>query len=103
MASITIRNLDDDVKRRLRVRAAEHGHSMEQEARDILRAAVAQPETGEDVVRRARARFDAGEPPRTGEELYRAIRARFAAIGFVEPDELKISPREPMRDPPQFD
>jgi len=40
MASITIRNLDDDVKRRLRVRAAEHGRSMEEEARDILRQVV---------------------------------------------------------------
>lgn len=37
MASITIRNLDDEVKRRLRVRAAEHGRSMEEEAREILR------------------------------------------------------------------
>ncbi len=37
MASITIRNLDDDIKHRLRVRAAEHGRSMEEEARDILR------------------------------------------------------------------
>lgn len=103
MASITIRKLDDDLKQRLRIRAAEHGHSMEQEARDILRAALTRPETGEEVVRRARARFESGEPPQTGEELYRAIRARFAAIGFVEPDELKIPPREPMRDPPQFD
>ena len=33
MASITIRNLDDDVKARLRVRAAGRGHSMEEEAR----------------------------------------------------------------------
>ena len=32
MASITIRNLDDDVKTRLRVRAAEHHRSMEEEA-----------------------------------------------------------------------
>jgi plasmid stability protein len=37
MASITIRNLEDAVKQRLRVRAAEHGHSMEEEARNILR------------------------------------------------------------------
>lgn len=37
MASITIRNLDDDIKQRLRVRAAENGRSMEEEARDILR------------------------------------------------------------------
>jgi plasmid stability protein len=32
MASITIRNLDDEIKQRLRVRAAEHGRSMEEEA-----------------------------------------------------------------------
>ena len=37
MPSITIRNLDNDIKQRLRVRAAEHGRSMEEEARDILR------------------------------------------------------------------
>ena len=37
MASITIRNLDDGVKTRLRIRAAEHGRSMEEEARVILR------------------------------------------------------------------
>ena len=42
MASITIRNLEDDVKRRLRIRAAEHGRSMEEEAREILRQVVGQ-------------------------------------------------------------
>ena len=36
MSSITIRNLDPAVKERLRVRAAQHGHSMEAEARNIL-------------------------------------------------------------------
>ena len=46
MASITIRNLDDDVKTRLRVRAAEHSRSMEEEARIILREAVSDGETG---------------------------------------------------------
>ena len=40
MASITIRNLDDDVKTQLRVRAAGNGRSMEEEARLILRHAV---------------------------------------------------------------
>ena len=40
MASITIRNLDVDVKARLRVRAAEHHRSMEEEARIILRDAA---------------------------------------------------------------
>ena len=42
MASITVRNLDEDIKRRLRIRAAENGRSMEQEAREILRAALGQ-------------------------------------------------------------
>ncbi|MVA98114.1 hypothetical protein GN330_12760 [Nitratireductor sp. CAU 1489] len=41
MATLTIRNLDDDVKRELRKRAAERGVSMEQEARDRLAASVA--------------------------------------------------------------
>jgi antitoxin FitA len=40
MASITIRSLDDGLKTRLRIRAAEHGHSMEEEARCILRDAL---------------------------------------------------------------
>ena len=42
MASITVRNLEEGLKRRLRIRAAENGRSMEQEARDILRAALDQ-------------------------------------------------------------
>jgi len=40
MASIVIRNLDDSVKAGLKIRAAEHGRSMEEEARHILRTAV---------------------------------------------------------------
>ena len=40
MASITIRNIEDELKERLRIRAAQHGHSMEEEARTILRRAV---------------------------------------------------------------
>ena len=40
MSSITIRKLDPALKERLRVRAAEHGHSMEAEARDILNGAL---------------------------------------------------------------
>ena len=40
MASLTIRNIDDRLKLRLRVRAALHGRSMEEEARVILRHAV---------------------------------------------------------------
>ena len=80
MASITIRNLDDDVKRRLRLRAAGHGRSMEEEAREILRAAV-------------------GEERRT-QNLAAAIRARVAPLGGVD---LDLPPREPMREPPAFD
>ena len=41
MASITIRQLDEDLKRRLRLRAARNGRSMEDEARTILRSAAA--------------------------------------------------------------
>ncbi len=37
MGSITIRNIEDEVKQRLRIRAAENGRSMEEEAREMLR------------------------------------------------------------------
>ena len=80
MASITIRNLDDAVKQQLRMRAAEHGRSMEEEARDILRAAV-------------------GEG-RATRNLAAAIRARITSVGPVD---LDLPPREPMREPPVFD
>jgi len=40
MASMTIRDIDDSLKARLRLRAAKHGRTMEDEARDILRAAL---------------------------------------------------------------
>jgi antitoxin FitA len=48
VASLTVRDLDDDLKRRLRIRAAEHGRSMEAEVRAILRDALSGPvdETG---------------------------------------------------------
>lgn len=80
MASITIRDLSDDLKQRLRVQAAEHGRSIEEEARAILRAALT-----EDT-----------HPV----NLAQAIRARFASLGGVE---LEIPPRKPMREPPSFD
>lgn len=56
MATLTIRQLDDSLKARLRVRAAEHGKSMEEEAREILRQGLAAPaaETGADFVSRIR-------------------------------------------------
>ena len=80
MASITIRNLDDDVKTRLRIRAARHHRSMEEEARLILRDAV-------------------GRKPRP-QNLAEAIRARIAPLGGVD---LELPPRGPAREPPTFD
>ena len=79
MASMTIRNLSEDVKRRLRIQAAEHGHSMEEEAREILRVALTE-----------------NRPP---VKLAQSIRARFEPIGGVE---LEIPPRKPLRDPPEL-
>ena len=80
MASITIRNLDDSVKTRLRIRASANGRSMEEEARLILREAVG---------RRAGPK-----------NLAKAIRARFAPFGGVE---LAIPARQPIRQPPSFE
>ena len=40
MVAITVRGLDDDIRSRLRVRAARNGRSMEAEVRDILKTAV---------------------------------------------------------------
>ena len=59
MASITIRNLNDDVKTRLRVRAADNGRSMEEEARLILRDAVGSKPSSRNlasIIRSRRAR-----------------------------------------------
>ena len=81
VASITIRNLDPGLKARLRVRAARHGRSMEDEVRDILRAALADP---------------SGEPL----DLAGAIRRRFARLGGVD---LPAIEREPHREPPAFE
>ena len=78
MATLTIRNLDDSVKERLRVRAAQHGISMEAEVRSILQATV---------------RSDA--TPAAQGSLYQRIHARFAAIGGVD---LDLPPREPARE-----
>ena len=82
MSSITIRNLDPAIKERLRVRAAEHGHSMEAEARRILQSAL-----------------KGGFQPPT-RNLYERIRARFEPLGGVD---LELPPRGPGREPPRFD
>jgi plasmid stability protein len=58
MASITIRRLDDNVKARLRVQAANHGRSMEAEAREILQEALApQPTTQMNLADAIRSRI----------------------------------------------
>ena len=56
MASLTIRNLEEDTKERLRVRAAQNGRSMEEEARAILRATVSGV-TGAELWVRSRGLF----------------------------------------------
>lgn len=58
MAQVIVRNLEDDIKNALRERAREHGRSMEEEIRDILRRAVhASPQTGAGLGSRIAARF----------------------------------------------
>ena len=80
MASITIRNLDDEVRMRLRIRAAEHNRSMEEEVRIILREAVT----------------DGHSAPRNLAEFTRTC---FAPLDGVE---LELPPRGPMCEPPKF-
>ena len=81
MASITIRQLDDSVKAQLRIQAAQHGRSMEEEARDLIRRGLAHD-----------------QPPITN--LADAIRRRFARAGPVE---LRLPRRESIREPPDLD
>jgi antitoxin FitA len=83
MATLTIRNIDAALKERLRVRAAQHGQSMEAELRDILKETLKEPE-------------QPAEP-----NLYERIRARFAPLGGA--DDIEFPPREPNYVPPRFD
>lgn len=86
MASITIRNLDNEMKARLRLRAAQHGQSMEAEVRSILREVLC-----------GDAASDQALPAR--------IQQRFAAVyqQHGELHDLPIPPRQATRVPPQFD
>lgn len=59
MAAISVRNLEDDVKERLRIRAARHGRSMESEIRAILAEAVREPDTADGLFPRMLDRFGA--------------------------------------------
>ncbi len=78
MASITIRRLDHDLKERLRVRAARHGRSMEDEVREMLRISLAADDSAPS-------------------DLAAAIGRRFESVGGVE---LEVPDREPVREPP---
>lgn len=66
MAQVIVRNIEDDVKAGLKARASEHGWSMEEEVRQILRRAVSTPTQGR---------------PKLGSR----IAARFADVGLPEP------------------
>lgn len=57
MAQFTVRNLEKDVKARLKRRALRHGHSMEEEVRQILRAAVKEDTASAPLGSRIAARF----------------------------------------------
>lgn len=58
MTSLTIRNVDEATKQRLRIRAARHGVSMEEEVRRILKEALRPAEAPSRLGRRLRDRFD---------------------------------------------
>jgi plasmid stability protein len=80
MASMTIRRLDDRLKARLRLQAARHGRSMEEEAREILKEGLSRE-------------------PATQLNLVDAIRRHIMPLGGVELPALK---RERVRRPPQL-
>lgn len=79
MAALSIRDLDDEVKARLQLRAASNGRSMEAEVRAILSEAVADPATAMG--------------------LGRALLERFAEAGGVE---LELPPRSVLPRAPSF-
>jgi antitoxin FitA len=83
MAILMIHDLDNELERRLRERAAEHGQSVEAEARDILRQAL--------------RRHESTPAPAN---LYTAIRAIVEPLGGVE---LEIPPRHSVRETPSFE
>jgi antitoxin FitA len=81
MATLTIRDLDDDVRAQLRIRAAQHGRSMEAEVRSILRDAVmARPAAG---------------------RLGSRVHERFAAVGGADLDLPERSDAPRAADPPR--
>ena len=79
MAALSIRNLDEAVQQRLKVRAAQHGRSMEAEARTILSQTLTAPASEVN--------------------LAAAIHRRFESFGV---ESLPIPPRQAVRNPPEF-
>ena len=84
MTSIIISNVDDDLEQRLKVRAAEHGRSIEAEARDILRLVLG----------------GSGDETAAATNLGDSIRAIVEPIGGID---LDIPPRQQIRKPPKFE
>jgi len=83
MATLTIRNLDEGTKAQLRIQAARHGRSMEEEARTILREAI-----------------EASQPSAaTKQGLGSRIQAHFAPFGGVE---LELPEHSSQPSPAQF-
>jgi len=82
MASVLIRNVDETLHVRLKARAAAHHRSLEEEARELLRAAVARQETpaGENLAALARRLFG----PEHGADL--DIPPRGSALESTPPD-----------------
>jgi antitoxin FitA len=81
IATLTIRNVDPELREALRVRAARHGRSMEAELREILNSAA--------------------EKPHPELNLAEAIRRRFAPLGGV--DEIEPHPPVAVGEPPRFE
>ncbi len=84
MGTLTIPDVDEDLKNWLEARAAKHGHSIEAEVSGILRSALA---------------GSAGEPVPVRGNLAEAICAIVEPLGGIE---LEIPPRQPIREPPRF-
>ncbi len=83
MTEITIKDIDDDLRQRLKQRAAQHGRSLQAEARDILRDALSTEPS-------------AAVPG----NIAVAIRAIIEPLGGVE---LEPFPRQPIREPLSFE
>ena len=80
MTTLTIRDIDEELEHKLRLRAANRDRSIEDEAREILRSALS-------------------NAPAVGEHLVDRIRRIVEPLGGFE---LELPPRGPIREPPDF-